>query len=153
MKQTHLSHRLVEYIPEQLETGILYVSERYGTAAHNCCCGCGQEVVTPLTPTDWSLTIDGGVVTLYPSIGNWSFACQSHYWIKRCNVIWAAQLSQSEIERGRAMNRADKKAYFEAVNQEKGTQPQLSSTENPFQNEVPGSEHSIWSTLKRWWGS
>lgn len=151
MKQTQLSHKLVEYIPERLETGVLYVSERYGTAAHKCCCGCGKEVITPLTPTDWSLTIDGNVVTLYPSIGNWSFACQSHYWIKRSNVIWAAQMTQLEIERGRAINRADKQAYFKAANQEKGGQQQSPPTEHPSQTEAPGPEYGLWSALKRWW--
>jgi hypothetical protein len=29
----------------------------FRTAAHCCCCGCGEEVVTPFTPTDWSMTL------------------------------------------------------------------------------------------------
>ena len=45
----------VDYIPEQLNPGVLYVSMRYATVNHLCCCGCGLEVVTTLSPTDWRL--------------------------------------------------------------------------------------------------
>jgi len=34
-------------------------------------------VVTPLSPTGWSLIFDGETVSLYPSIGNWNFPCRS----------------------------------------------------------------------------
>ncbi len=30
----------------------LYISIPYVTAAHKCPCGCGEEIVTPLSPTD-----------------------------------------------------------------------------------------------------
>ena len=42
------------------------------TSAHSCCCGCGEEVVAPLTPTDWKMTFDGETTSLRPSIGNWT---------------------------------------------------------------------------------
>ena len=45
-----LKHEFVEFIPDKLEDGIVYVSIRYATVAHKCCCGCGTEVVTPLAP-------------------------------------------------------------------------------------------------------
>ena len=39
MRQTALRPEFVEFIPEQLEDGVLYISQRYGTAMHRCCCG------------------------------------------------------------------------------------------------------------------
>jgi hypothetical protein len=42
-----VDHRFVEYIPEQLEERTIYISIRFATAVHRCCCGCGREVVTP----------------------------------------------------------------------------------------------------------
>ena len=70
-----LAHEFVEFIPDEIEERTLYVSMKFGTVVHKCCCGCGQEVVTPLGPTDWSLTFDGRTISLDPSIGNWGFAC------------------------------------------------------------------------------
>ena len=51
-----LRHEFVDYIPEQLDEGVLYVSIRFGTVVHRCACGCGDEVVTPLGPAEWRLT-------------------------------------------------------------------------------------------------
>ena len=65
-----MQHKFVEFIPDELENGVLYVSVTYATAIHECCCGCGNEVVTPLAPNDWQLTFDGESITLFPSIGN-----------------------------------------------------------------------------------
>src|SRR5580658_1812602 len=78
-----LKHQFVEFIPDELEQGTIYVSIRFATASHLCCCGCGNKVVTPIRPADWKLIFDGKTVSLDRSIGNWSFACQSHYWIVR----------------------------------------------------------------------
>ncbi len=96
-----LDHRFVEYIPDSLDEGVLYISPRFATVLHLCCCGCGNEVVTPLDPADWHLTFDGLSVSLSPSIGNWSFECQSHYWVSRSQVRWARHLSRREIRRVR----------------------------------------------------
>ncbi len=60
----------------------------YTVASHLCVCGCGREVVTPIRPSEWNLTFDGETISLHPSIGNWDFPCQSHYWIKRNKIIW-----------------------------------------------------------------
>ena len=49
----------VDYVPKQLDDGVLYVSIRFGTVVHRCACGCGEEVVTPLGPSEWTLTYDG----------------------------------------------------------------------------------------------
>lgn len=93
-----LKHKFIEFIPEVLDEGILYVSIAHGTAVHRCCCGCGREVVTPLTPTDWKLIFDGETVSLHPSIGNWNFPCRSHYWITKNRIEWAPSWGQ-EAER------------------------------------------------------
>ena len=87
-KLSRLKHRFVEFVPEKLEPGTLYISMEYATASHKCCCGCGRDVVTPISPTDWQLTFDGRTVSLQPSIGNWSYPCRSHYWIKGDRVVW-----------------------------------------------------------------
>jgi hypothetical protein len=76
-----LRHEFVEIIPDHIEEGTLYISIKYCTAIHKCACGCGNEVVTPISPTGWQLSFDGKSVSLYPSIGNYNINCQSHYWI------------------------------------------------------------------------
>ncbi|MGN1157924.1 MAG: DUF6527 family protein [Agathobacter sp.] len=58
-------------------------------AVHKCACGCGQEVATTIAPNRWNLTYNGKTVTLSPSIGNWNFECQSHYFIRENTVVWA----------------------------------------------------------------
>lgn len=80
--------RFVTSVPRTLEPGMLYVSMEFGTAVHACCCGCGEQVVTPLTPNDWSLLYDGQGVSLWPSIGNWNMQCRSHYLIQRNEIVW-----------------------------------------------------------------
>jgi len=107
-----VSHRFVEHIPGSLEDGVVYVSIEYGTAVHKCCCGCGEEVVTPLSPTDWKLIYDGETVSLSPSIGNWSFKCQSHYWIIQNRVGWARKWSAEEIREGRDADLHRKRQYY-----------------------------------------
>lgn len=96
-RQSILRHSYVEYIPENLESGVLYISRKYRTASHHCCCGCGFKVVTPLNPAKWQLTDHGQTVSLYPSIGNWSFPCRSHYWIDHGRIKWAGAMSAQQI--------------------------------------------------------
>lgn len=110
MRVHTLRPQFVELMPKQLESGVLYVSMTYGTAIHLCCCGCGHRVVTPLAPDEWQLSFDGVAVWLDPSIGNWSFPCQSHYWIRGNSVEWARRWTQEEIRLGRARDRAQKTA-------------------------------------------
>jgi hypothetical protein len=112
-RDTRLSHEFVDYIPDKLQPGKLYLSIEYATAAHRCCCGCGNDVITPITPTDWRVTFDGETVSLEPSIGNWNFDCQSHYWIVRNRVKWAPRWSRAKVDAGRARDRAEKERYFD----------------------------------------
>jgi hypothetical protein len=107
----HFRPQFMESVPEHLEAGVLYVSMELATAIHLCACGCGQEVITPFSPTDWKLCFDGENVSLDPSIGNWSFPCQSHYWIRGGNIRWSTTWSEEEIQSGRAHDRERKNAY------------------------------------------
>ena len=74
-------------MPERLEPDVIYVSLRFSLVSHQCACGCDEEVVTPLSPRDWQLIFNGESVSLYPSIGNWSFPCRSHYWIDQNRAL------------------------------------------------------------------
>lgn len=102
MKQVRLAHEFVNYIPEELQPGVLYVSMPFTTVVHPCCCGCGSKIVTPLSPDDWRLTFNGATVGLTPSIGNWSYPCRSHYWIHDGTVRWARQWTPSQVQAARA---------------------------------------------------
>lgn len=112
MNPRRFSSQFVEYVPDDLAEGVLYVSISYAVAAHRCACGCGQEVVTPLSPTDWKIIFDGESVSLDPSIGNWSFPCRSHYFIRNGKVQWAGNMTDAEIRRGRLRDRASKDAHY-----------------------------------------
>ena len=96
-----LSPEFVTSVPDQVEDGKLYVSMKFATVIHNCVCGCGHEVVTPLSPIRWQLRFDGKSITLHPSIGNWSFDCESHYFIIRNEVRWAGKWSKAKIAENR----------------------------------------------------
>jgi hypothetical protein len=109
----YLKHHFVEHIPEQLEPGLLYISMPYATAAHSCCCGCGEEVVTPFTPTDWKMIFDGETVSLKPSIGNWNLPCRSHYVISRGRVIEALPWTEDEIREEHHRDKAAKKEFYD----------------------------------------
>jgi hypothetical protein len=112
MSRASYAHEFVIAFPDQLAEGILYVSVEFGTAAHRCFCGCGQEVYTRFSPRDWAMTFDGESVSLWPSIGNWSFPCQSHYILKKGRVQWADQWSRDKIEWGRAADRDRKARHY-----------------------------------------
>lgn len=93
-----LETRFVEYIPDKIDESVLYVSYEFNTAIHLCACGCKNKVVTPISPVQWSYTYNGESISLSPSIGNWNFECQSHYWIKNSEIIWSEKWSQKTIK-------------------------------------------------------
>ena len=138
-----LTHEFVEYLPDQLKQGTIYVSMAYATAAHTCCCGCGNQVITPLSPTDWKLIFDGESISLEPSIGNWNFACQSHYWIRRNRVKWAPRWTQAEIKAGRSRDALLKEQYYNSTND-----PVIGDTTSGA--EEGKRMESMWQKLKRW---
>ena len=120
MKLSTILPQFVEFIPRELDEGVLYISERYHTASHKCACGCGEKVVTPFSPVEWSLRKDGDIVSLYPSIGNWNYSCKSHYWIRRNKIKWAAPLSAHRIALVQQRDLADKAKYIAELNLKKG---------------------------------
>jgi hypothetical protein len=140
MKQTYFSVELVEFIPEKLEEGVLYVSRRYKTAVHRCACGCGEEVVTPLGRSDWSIRIANGAATLDPSIGNWSFSCQSHYFMRSGKVVWAGRMSRRQIEFGRTLDRRAREQEIDEINRGKAL--------GRFR-----FLYRTWRAFKSWWAS
>lgn len=89
------------------------MSVAYNTALHKCCCGCGNEVITPISPVDWIIGYDGKAVTLDPSIGNYSFECRSHYWIIGDRVKWVALPSQRRIDEDREADRVDRSRFYD----------------------------------------
>ncbi|WP_260607322.1 DUF6527 family protein [Chitinophaga polysaccharea] len=106
-----LQHRFVNSIPVDIEDNVLYISIPFCTAIHKCVCGCGKEVVTPLSPTDWQLTFDGKTVSLYPSIGNWNFDCKSHYFINKSKIEYARKWNDVEVEKGRRKDTRSKEEF------------------------------------------
>lgn len=151
-----LSHEFVEFIPEQLHEGVLYVSVTYATAAHRCFCGCGREVVTPLSPTDWKLAFNGETVSLFPSIGNWGFPCRSHYWIENNCVQWCGGMSPKTIEAGRARDRLLKAAYFSGQSLPNGAQqghvlPVQEQIEDAPYAVTKGNRDRWLARLVAWW--
>lgn len=101
MTVDHLTHQFVASFPEPLEPGVLYISLDYDTSAHRCACGCGNRVILPLHPAGWEFTYNGVAVSLSPSVGNWSFPCQSHYWIDQGRIRWSTSWTKTQIQAGR----------------------------------------------------
>ena len=108
----------IEFIPETIEEGKLYISDVYQTAIHKCCCGCGEEVVTPLSPADWQLKKNMNRVSLRPSIGNWNYRCKSHYFVTNNRVIWADKFTQKQISSVQAKDNLDKQKYIANKNKQ-----------------------------------
>lgn len=111
-KSTRVKHEFVELIPQELDPETIYISGPYATCSHLCLCGCGNKVVTPLAPDEWHLTFDGETVSFNHSFGNWSFDCQSHYWIEKGRVIWARAWSKEKIEASRARDQRNKQRLY-----------------------------------------
>lgn len=130
-----LETKFVEFVPSELEEGFLYISVEYGTVVHLCACGCGNKVVTPLTPTDWKMTYDGETVSLNPSVGSWNLLCKSHYWIEANEVVWAESWSNEQIEAGRNAEKLAKIDHY-------GESVQKSPSEE--------KQQGWWSRIKSW---
>ena len=122
LKFKFLRPEFVKHFPDVLEAGVLYISEEYASAGHLCCCGCGEEVITPLNPAQWQLRKSEAGISLYPSVGNWKFACQSHYWISDNCVEDAGAMSRSRIDAVKRRDRRDKDRYAQLTNASAGIQ-------------------------------
>lgn len=139
-QHTKLDHKFVHYIPERLDSGIIYISMEFATAAHCCCCGCGEQVITPFTPNDWKLTFDGETVSLRPSIGNWNFRCRSHYFIRNSRILAAGPWDEGQTENVGGQNR---KQTYSVETKELGVPSSII-------NQHPESENfSFWKFFKQ----
>ena len=143
----HLQHEFVEYVPDTLDAGVIYVTVHYATAVHLCCCGCGLEVVTPLSPTDWKLIFDGETISLKPSIGNWSFPCRSHYWIRRNTVEWAGNWSDERVEAGRRQAQAAKRRHLAATTGDREDPEARVEKPGDSRAQAPGFWARLWKRL------
>ena len=107
-----IDHVFVDRIPTDREERTLYVSIPFATAVHNCMCGCGTKVVTPLSPPQWKIIFDGESVSLWPSIGNSGLTCRSHYVIEQDQVHWAPTWTDAKIAAGRARDKSLRDRHF-----------------------------------------
>jgi hypothetical protein len=138
-----IKQEFVEFVPEHLEPGIVYISVQYKTMAHLCCCGCGKKVVTPISPTGWQLTFNGRTVSIAPSVGNWNLDCQSHYVISDGRVQWAARWSKDMIAAGFARDRQAKQDYYGASEAPRHPEPVAGDDEErPL---------GVRARVRRWW--
>lgn len=106
--------RRVEFMPKALEPGVLYVSDKYRTAAHLCACGCGEKIRTPLGPTEWCVTEGPNGPSVRPSIGSWQLPCRSHYVIQGGVVRWAGQWNEAQVIAGRQREHHSRESHFAA---------------------------------------
>ena len=100
-------------MPKQLFSGILYVSDEFKVAAHLCPCGCGNKIITPITPVNWIFTEYNNTPTLSPSISNWQLPCKSHYWITKGNIAWSYKLSKDEATKSWKEEEKTRMAFYE----------------------------------------
>jgi hypothetical protein len=110
----------VQYLPIELEPGILYVSEEFEVAGHLCPCGCGSKIITPLGHTEWSFSEYKGKGTLYPSIGNWQLPCKSHYWVTNGEIQWSYKWTEEQIEAGRRAEDMRRKMFYNNKDKQRG---------------------------------
>jgi len=128
LKIQRLKPVFVELVPDKLEEGVLYISERFRICSHSCCCGCGEEVVTPVSPAEWKLTREGDLVSLWPSVGNWDYACRSHYVIRRNRVLKALPMTNRQIARVHQQDAADLACLVASNNAEKNRRQGFTET-------------------------
>lgn len=142
-----LQHRFVQYLPETLEPGILYISLEYVTASHLCCCGCGEEVVTPFSPIGWKMTFDGETISLRPSIGNWNLQCRSHYIIDHGRIVVAGPWTDEQIA---AEQRRQSDAKAEQFGKPSAVPPVLQPPTD--QTSAPDEASWVRKLWRRWFG-
>lgn len=147
MKRARFVCEVVGSIPESLMHNTLYVTVDRDVAGHLCACGCGREVITPLSPTDWQLSFDRKGATLSPSIGNWSFPCRSHYFIRGGAVLWSYDMSDEAVELGRRHYKARKERHY--IQHESYPQAQLERQSQPPAHARSPSAPTTWQPMHR----
>ncbi|MEL0120624.1 MAG: DUF6527 family protein [Opitutae bacterium] len=127
-------------MPAKLTEGILYISIDYTTMMHLCACGCGREVVTPLSPKDWKLIFDGETISIHPSIGSWALPCRSHYFIRNDTIKWAGDWSEEKIAQNRMLD----------LSRKRGVPVNRQPISDEFQSKIETT--SIWHRVQAWFG-
>lgn len=87
---TELKPIFIEFIPDEINEGELYISTEYNTCTHLCPCGCKERIPIPINNPNiesWDLSIGDGLVTISPSLQN-RFKCKSHYFIRENKIVW-----------------------------------------------------------------
>ncbi|MDO9455254.1 DUF6527 family protein [Nocardioides sp.] len=154
MSVTRLSPKFVEEFPANLDPGVLYVSIEYGTCGHLCACGCRTEVTTPLSPAQWSITYDGQDVSLWPSVGNWTLPCRSHYIIDGGRIRWARSFTEDEVLRNRDRDRRALTRHDEGrVEIDDADLDQALDRDTPAvgSNAASHVDRSPWAGRPTWW--
>lgn len=147
MKTSRLILQRVHYMPKELEPGILYVSEEFDVAGHLCACGCGNKVMTPLGPTEWSFTDAPTGPSLRPSIGNWQLPCRSHYVLDGGRIKWSGAWSAEQVERGRRAEEERRREYYEFREEERRLAEEERRRE---QHESRKEKEGVGTRVKRW---
>jgi hypothetical protein len=81
-KKVEVIPEYVEFIPDILEFGKVYISKEYGVCIHNCLCGCGGKSVMDIKPKckyGWNLIENKDKISFTPSILNTDCPNKSHY--------------------------------------------------------------------------
>lgn len=144
---TKVGHEFVEFIPDKLEPSTIYISLKYKTMAHLCLCGCGNKVVTHLSPTGWNVKFDGRTISVHPSVGNWNLPCQSHYWISGSTVKWAERWSKRRIDAGFARDQRIKHEFYGEVPTEPKKRQAFAQDRSAGEDNT--SRASWWERVKR----
>ena len=91
-KLTEIKPEYVDFMPEEKEHGVLYISDKFSLAIHLCACGCEGQSVTPIGGKNygWRLEDNSGKITMNPSIGNFSGEkpYHAHYYIRKNKIVW-----------------------------------------------------------------
>ena len=106
MMTTHYTPEFVESFPTPLDAWGLLHLPRVQHLRPPVRLRLWQRGRHPTLPAQWSFTYDGDSISVRPSVGNWSFACKSHYVINKGHVRWARGFFSDEIARNRARDRA-----------------------------------------------
>ena len=95
----YLTPEFVEFMPEKLLPGILYISRRFSSTNHLCACGCEEAAYIPVKfkgnnfagsskiRDTWDIIVKDNQVTLFPSLHH-RFGCRSHYYIRNNIIEW-----------------------------------------------------------------
>ena len=99
-------YQLVDRIPKEMVSGVVYHTREFELAGLLCACGCAHRI-TLLVPDSHEVEDEGGFATVWPSIGVLDAPCKSHYIITAGKVRWlpafteehAARVMQKQIAR------------------------------------------------------